>query len=217
MAEFWLDIPNPFWQLLTWCALVCRNSKFYTGFANTNWCCGHRVAYSCWVCVSGLDQHNSHTIAESLTKPSGHTLHMCLMFAAQPPLWFWCYLRGTDLRGSFVGDTWPLSSARLDSESCCSVTCRGVVSFRASPPTDRQQVSRRPLDSVCVRRAKCPPAAWQRARGSASETSPDIWKEPLTVLLQLSFMHMVAPLWTRCLTPHATSNHVDLTSSTHHI
>lgn len=45
---FWLDIPNTlFRQLLTWCALVCANEKFYIGFADTNWCRGHRVTYVC--------------------------------------------------------------------------------------------------------------------------------------------------------------------------
>lgn len=109
-----------------------------------------------------LDQNNSHTTAVS------DSTRLCFPMRT----WWSAFLimlpyqrpRGSRF-ASDTNHTWLLLSAHLDGESCYAVTCWGVVSFHASPPPDEQQVPRRPLDTVCMRRAKCPPAAGQGSSG----------------------------------------------------
>lgn len=176
-----------FRQLLTRCAPACANFKFCFRV------CQHQLVrrtQSHLLCV--LDQCNSHTTAASLTQPDSNisdvSTHVPDAHWTASLIMIWCLISRRENQKLFcwgLSHTWPLSSAHLDTECCCTVTCWGVVSFHASPPPDGQQVPHRPLDSVCMRRAKCPPAAWQAAQGPVSATSTNAWKEMLIMFYQL--------------------------------
>jgi len=179
MTMFWLDLLNTLFRQL----LACANAQVCIG---TRW---HQlVLKTVSHLLHELDPYNSHTTAASLTQPSSD-IAQCIYLCT------WCLLHipsDYDLCSDqwdrdWEEDTSPLwPSVLLASASCRTVTCRGAVSFHASPPPDGQQVPRGPLDGVCMRCAKCPPAAWQAAQGPASETNIVVSKEPFIVFHQLS-------------------------------
>lgn len=180
---FWFDIPNTlFRQLLT---LVCASlKKFDIRFLPTPTAAKDADFPRAVAAVRVSSAQQSHD-------SGGRWLNRTQIWLRRGSIYTctWCLVKSSPWLRAVIGSVGGRDSEahllrtqvtlvhchqqHLDSESCCTVTCWGVVSFHASPPPDGQQVPRRPLDTVCMRRAKCPPAAWQAVQSSASATSTD--------------------------------------------